>query len=129
MSNRGGATGGATRATLSSDSTMARNAPPIIDRAVATGAEQDDAARIALIERSLLVLLVIGLIVGVIAIVKPFITAILFGASLATAAWPLREALVRRGLGHGGAAAVLLLGSIALIGLPMLIIAPNLAEQ
>src|ERR1700704_1675130 len=129
MSNRGGATGGATRATLSSDSTIARNAPPIIDRAVATAAEQDDAARIALIERSLLVLLVIALIIGVIAIVKPFITAILFGASLATAVWPAREALVSRGLGHGAAATVLLLASIALIGLPTLSVAPDLAAQ
>jgi len=84
---------------------------------------------VALIERILLVLLVIGLVVAVLAIVKPFFTAILFGASLATAVWPLRQALVRRGLGHGMAATLLLLFSLALIGLPILVVAPSLAEQ
>jgi hypothetical protein len=70
---------------------------------------RDDAARVTLIERSLLVLLVVGLAIGVLAVVKPFTTAILFGAALATAAWPMRQALVRRGLGHvpgGGTPAV-----------------------
>ena len=50
---------------------------------------RDGAARVTLIERSILMLLVVGLLIGVLAIVKPFTTAILFGASLATAAWPL----------------------------------------
>ena len=59
---------------------------------------RDDAARVALIERSILVLLVVGLLIGVPAVVKPFTMAILFGAALATAAWPIRQALVRRGL-------------------------------
>jgi predicted PurR-regulated permease PerM len=59
----------------------------------------DDTARVALIEHSILVLLVLGLLIGVLAIVKPFTAAILFGASVATAAWPIRQALVRRVLG------------------------------
>jgi predicted PurR-regulated permease PerM len=80
---------------------------------------QDNAARVALIERSILVLLVVGL----------FTTAILFGAALATAAWPMRQALVRRGFGHGTAAALLLLLSIVIVVLPMLLFAPNLADQ
>jgi hypothetical protein len=42
-----------------------------------------------MIERSILVLLLVGLLIGVIAVVKPFTTAILFGAALATAAWPM----------------------------------------
>ena len=46
----------------------------------------DDTARVALIERSILVLLVVGLLIGVLSVVKPFTTAILFGAALATAA-------------------------------------------
>jgi predicted PurR-regulated permease PerM len=41
----------------------------------------------------------------------------------------MRQALVRHGLGHGSAATVLLLSSIALVGLPMLAVAPNLAGQ
>ena len=82
-----------------------------------------------MIERSILVLLVVGLLIGVLAVVKPFTTAILFGASLATAAWPLRQALVRRGLGHGPAAALLLLLSLVIVVLPMLLVAPHLADQ
>ena len=90
---------------------------------------RDDAARVTLIERSILMLLVVGLLIGVLAIVKPFTTAILFGASLATAAWPIRQALVRCGLGHGPAAALLLLLSLVIVVLPMLAFAPHLADQ
>jgi predicted PurR-regulated permease PerM len=90
---------------------------------------RDGAARVTLIERSILMLLVVGLLIGVLAIVKPFTTAILFGASLATAAWPIRQALVRRGLGHGPAAALLLLLSLVIVVLPMLAFAPHLADQ
>lgn len=89
----------------------------------------DLAGRVALIERGVLVLLVVGLFIGVLAIVKPFTTAILFGATLATAAWPLRQALVRRGLGRGAAAALLLLSSLVLVVLPMLVAAPHLVAQ
>jgi len=87
------------------------------------------AARVALIERSILVLIVVGLSIGVLVIVKPFTTAILFGATLATAAWPVRQALVRHGLGRGSAAALLLLLSLVLVVLPMLAVAPHLADQ
>jgi predicted PurR-regulated permease PerM len=89
----------------------------------------DVTARVALIERSILMLLVVGLFIGVLAIVKPFTTAILFGAALATAAWPIRQALVRRGLGRGPAAVLLLSCSLVLVVLPMLVIAPHLADQ
>ena len=82
-----------------------------------------------MIERSILALLLVGLLIGVIAVVKPFTTAILFGAALATAAWPMRQALVRRGLGRGAAAALLLLLSLVLVVLPLLAFAPHLAEQ
>lgn len=85
--------------------------------------------RMALIERSILVLLFVGLCIGVLAIVKPFTTAILFGAALATAAWPIRQMLIRRGLRRGAAATLLLLLSLVLILLPMLAMAPHLADQ
>ena len=62
-----------------------------------------------MIERNILALLLVGLLIGVVAVVKPFTTAILFGAALATAVWPRRQALVRRGLGRGSAAALLLM--------------------
>ena len=89
----------------------------------------DLTARVALIERSILVLLFVGLFIGVLAVVKPFTTAILFGAALATAAWPMRQALVRRGLGRGLTATLLLLLSLLLVVLPLLVIAPHLADQ
>ena len=82
-----------------------------------------------MIERSILALLLVGLLIGVIPIVKPFTTAILFGAALATAAWPMRQALVRRGLGRGSTAALLLLLSLVLVVLPLLAFAPHLADQ
>jgi predicted PurR-regulated permease PerM len=53
----------------------------------------------------------------------------LFGMSVATAGWPVRQALVHRGLGRGMAATLLLIASLALIALPLLIVAPNLVEQ
>jgi predicted PurR-regulated permease PerM len=89
----------------------------------------DIGARVALLERSILVLLVVGLFIGVLAVVKPFTTAILFGAALATAAWPMRQALVRRGLRRGAVAAMLLLLSLVILVLPMLLFAPHLADQ
>jgi predicted PurR-regulated permease PerM len=89
----------------------------------------DDAARVVLIERSIVVLFVVGLFIGVLAIVKPFTTAILFGAALATAAWPMRQAMIRRGLGRGPAATLLLLLSLVIVVLPMLLFAPHLADQ
>ena len=72
------------------------------------GMQDDQAGRnqtTVLIERSVALLLVLGLLLGVLAILKPFTTAILFGGALAIAAWPLRQALLRRGLGRGMASA------------------------
>jgi predicted PurR-regulated permease PerM len=89
----------------------------------------DVTERVALIERSILVLLVIGLFIGVLAIVKPFTTAILFGAALATAAWPVRQVLICRGLGRGPTAILLLLLSLVIVVMPLLAIAPHLADQ
>lgn len=55
---------------------------------------------------------------------------LLFGGALATAAWPLRQALVHRAsLSRGTAALLLLLLSIALIAAPVVVVAPHLAEQ
>jgi hypothetical protein len=45
-----------------------------------------------MIERSILALLLVGLLIGVVAVVKPFTTAILLGAALAPAVWPRRQA-------------------------------------
>src|SRR5262245_17634642 len=77
-----------------------------------------------LIERSITLLLVVVLLIGVLAILKPFAAAILFGATLAIAAWPLRQRLIRRGLGLKAAALLLLLLALLVIVLPVLVMAP-----
>ena len=82
-----------------------------------------------LVDRSITLSLVVALLVGVLAIFKPFAAAILFGATLAIAAWPLRQWLIRRGLGRRLAAALLLLLSLLVIVLPALIMAPVLTDE
>ncbi|CAH2602929.1 AI-2E family transporter [Rhodovastum atsumiense] len=84
---------------------------------------------VGLIERSVVLLLVLGLLVGVGAVLWPFTTAILFGATLAVAAWPLRHALVSRGLRPGLVATLLLLLAIILVVLPVLAMAPVVSDQ
>jgi predicted PurR-regulated permease PerM len=93
---------------------------------------KDQASRVAttaLIERSIALLLVLGLLLGVLAILKPFTTAILFGGALAIAAWPLRQALLRHGLGRGLASTLLLLVFVLVVAMPVVILAPGLAVQ
>src|ERR1700756_3171150 len=84
---------------------------------------------VGLIERSVVLLLVLGLLIGVAAVLWPFATAILFGATLSIAGWPLRQALVSWGLGGALAAALLLMLSLLVVGLPVVIMAPILTEQ
>ncbi|MFM2151539.1 MAG: hypothetical protein RLZZ187_3845, partial [Pseudomonadota bacterium] len=57
----------------------------------------------ALIEHAFVLMLLGGLVLGVLMVLQPLATAILFGAVLAIATWPLRSALLRLGLGHGAA--------------------------
>src|SRR5215213_4536985 len=82
-----------------------------------------------LLERAVLLLLFAGLLLGVLAVLRPFATAILFGTILAIAAWPLRELLLRRGLKRGLAATLLLLLALGVVVLPLLAMAPGLAER
>jgi predicted PurR-regulated permease PerM len=84
---------------------------------------------IVTIERALVLLLIALLLLGVFEVLRPFITAILFGAILAVAAWPAREAMVRAGLPRGAAASVLLLVAVGVVALPALLLAPGLAGQ
>src|SRR6516165_8480060 len=82
-----------------------------------------------LLERAVLLLLFAGLLLGVLAVLRPFTTAILFGTILAIAAWPLREFLLRCGLKRGLDATLLLLLALAVVVLPLLAVAPGLAER
>lgn len=89
----------------------------------------DFPTRVMLIERSILIALVIGVLTGALAIIRPFTTPILFGTAIAVAAWPIRNALVRCGVSRGLTAASLLLLSVLFMLIPMLMIAPHLADQ
>src|SRR5499427_1901072 len=82
-----------------------------------------------LLERAVLFLLFAGLLLGVLAVLRPFATAILFGAILAIAAWPLRDFLLRCGLKRGLDATLLLLLALAVVVLPLMAVAPGLAER
>src|SRR6516162_8116935 len=82
-----------------------------------------------LLEHAILLLLFAGLVIGVLAVLRPFTTAILFGAILAIAAWPLRDFLLRRGLKRGLAATLLLLLALAVVSLPLMAMAPGLGER
>src|SRR5262249_59248312 len=77
-----------------------------------------------LLERAFLLLLFAVLLLGILAVLRPFITAILFGAILAIAAWPLRDFLLRQGLRRGLAATLLLLLALSLVALPLLATSP-----
>ena len=82
-----------------------------------------------LLERAFLLLLFAGLLLGILAVLRPFATGILFGAILAIAAWPLRDFLLRRGLKRGLAATLLLLLALAVVVLPLMAMAPGLGER
>src|SRR5215471_13374364 len=90
--------------------------------ATATGTTQ-------LLERTVLLLLFAGLLLGILAVLRPFGTGILFGASLAIAAWPLRDLLLRRGLKRGLVATLLLVLALAVVVLPLMALAPGLGER
>ncbi len=80
----------------------------------------------SLVERGLALAVVALVLLGILAVLQPFATAILFGSILAIAAWPLRDALVARGFGRGAAAGLMLLLVLVVIVVPLLLIAPGL---
>ncbi|MGE0725057.1 MAG: AI-2E family transporter [Alphaproteobacteria bacterium] len=86
-------------------------------------------ATTTLIERTIVLLLVGALLFGVGLVLFPMLTAILFGTVLAIATWPLREALVGRGMRRGLAAALFAVSAALLVCLPVLVAAPRLADQ
>lgn len=78
------------------------------------------------IERAMALIVVGGVLVGILAVLWPFATAIMFGTILAIALWPLRDALLARGMRPGWAATLLLLLVICAVVGPMLLVAPGL---
>ncbi len=89
----------------------------------------DFPTRVMLIERSLLLLLVVGLLISALAILRPFATPILFGSAIAIATWPLRQFLVHNGIRRGLTAFLLFCLTIAIVLVPMMMIAPHMVEQ
>lgn len=81
-----------------------------------------------IVERGLALAVVALVLLGILAVLQPFATAILFGSILAIAAWPLRDALIVRGLGRGSAAGLLLLLVLVMVVVPLLLIAPGLVS-
>jgi predicted PurR-regulated permease PerM len=81
-----------------------------------------------IMERGLAIVAVGIVLLGILATLQPFATSIMFGAILAIALWPLRDGLVRRGVGRGLAATLLILLVLAAIVVPTIAIAPGLVE-
>jgi predicted PurR-regulated permease PerM len=104
---------------------MANEPPSPQDKAVVTAAIGTK----QLLERAILLLLFAGLLLGVLAVLRPFATAIMFGTILAIAAWPLRELLLRCGLKRGLTATLLLLLALAVVAVPLMAVAPGLGER
>lgn len=105
------------------------SAPPRTSVTLPPPRETPQGATVALIERVLVLALLAALLLGVAEVLRPFITAILFGTILAVAAWPLRERLVRAGMARAAAAMTLLALALAVLVLPSLAIAPGLTQQ
>jgi predicted PurR-regulated permease PerM len=87
------------------------------------------AQTVLLAERAAVLILLALLLYGVAQVLAPFAMAIAFGAFTAIGTWPLRAWLVARGLRPGMAAAAMLVGVILVVALPMMLMAPDLAEQ
>jgi predicted PurR-regulated permease PerM len=104
---------------------MANELPSHKDEAGAAGST----GTTQLLERAFLILLFAGLLLGILAVLRPFTTGILFGAILAIAAWPLRDSLLRRGLSRGLVATLLLVLALAVVVLPLMTLAPGLGER
>jgi predicted PurR-regulated permease PerM len=81
------------------------------------------------IERALALGLVALLLLGVMWVLQPFAMAILFGAFVTIATWPLRQAVVRAGLSPAQAATGMLLLVLLVVALPVILWAPMLPEQ
>ena len=83
----------------------------------------------ALVEKAALLLLFLGLLAGVLMVLKPFGVGLMFGGIIAITAWPARNGLTGRGVSPGVAAVLLVLGALALVLVPVLLLGPDLAGQ
>ena len=95
---------------------------------IETGSSRQQAnSNVALLEKTVVVALFLLLAAGVLLVLRPFFVGLLFGVILAVAAWPVRSALIRRGLSSTVAAMVMLLALLAFVLVPLGSAAPGLA--
>jgi predicted PurR-regulated permease PerM len=81
-----------------------------------------------LIERGMALAAVGAVLLGIFATLQPFATAIMFGAILAIALWPVRDWMVAKGIRPAFTATLLILLVLASVVVPMLAVAPGLIE-
>jgi predicted PurR-regulated permease PerM len=98
-------------------------------QAESPGPDRRHAETVVIAERAAALILLALLLYGVFRVLEPFAMAIAFGAFIAIGTWPARAVLVARGVRPGLAAATLLLVLVLSVALPLLLIAPGLAEQ
>ena len=82
-----------------------------------------------LLERVVAVILFLGLLTGVVLVLRPFANAILFGGIIVVATWPLHEWLVSKGLSSPVVALIMTMAAVALVIVPAVAVAPKIAEQ
>ncbi len=87
------------------------------------------AATRSLVERALALGLLALLLLGVLRVLQPFAMAIMFGAFITIATWPLRQAVVGMGVSPGRAALGMFLVVVALVVVPSVLLLPSLPEQ
>jgi predicted PurR-regulated permease PerM len=83
----------------------------------------------ATIEKAVVLLLFLGLLAGLLTVLRPFSVGLMFGGVIAITAWPARNRLTGRGVSPGVAAVLLFLGALALVLVPALLLGPNFAGQ
>jgi predicted PurR-regulated permease PerM len=90
--------------------------------------KQSGSGNVALIEKSIVLLLFLLLVAGVFFILQPFLVGLIFGSILAVAAWPVRTWLVRQGLSGTSAAILMLMTLVLFVLMPAVLVAPDLAD-
>ena len=81
---------------------------------------------VALIEKSIVLLLFLAFLAGVLMVLLPFGIGLLFGGVIAIATWPLRQWMRAAGLSPALSAGILLIGLLAFFAIPVLLLAPRL---
>ncbi|WP_198370632.1 AI-2E family transporter [Roseomonas rosulenta] len=99
------------------------------DETQAPAPDSRHAETVRMAEKAAVLILLALLMYGVLRVLEPFAMAVAFGAFIAIGTWPARAWLVARGVRPGLAAAALLLVLVISVGLPLLLMAPGLADQ